>query len=284
MSAILRHDPGPGFRALHVPGRPFILANAWDAGSARVLAGLNASAIGTTSAGHAFTLGRDDGQITRDEALSHAADLVAATPLPVSADLENGFADAPEGVAETVRLAAEAGVAGLSIEDVRTAAGPAYPRDEALARVEAGIAAARALPRDVVFCARADGVMTGAYDLVEACARIAAFADLGADVVYVPLPGDGNALERVVRAASGRPVNALAVGPLARLGMNGLAALGAARISLGSALARMTHRVLIDAGIEILTEGSFTSHKLVGGDAVGALMSAGRDSATPPAR
>ncbi|MEM9783258.1 MAG: isocitrate lyase/phosphoenolpyruvate mutase family protein [Pseudomonadota bacterium] len=278
MSAITRHDPGPAFRALHVPGRPFVLANAWDLGSARVLAAMGAPAIGTTSAGHAFTLGRDDGEVTRDEALSHAADLVAATGLPVSADLENGFADAPEGVAETVRLAAEAGVAGLSIEDVRTAGGPAYARAEALERIEAGVAAARSLTRDIVFCARADGVMTGAYDLDEACARIAAFAEIGADLVYVPLPGDGAALSRVVRAASGTPVNALAVGTLATLGQGGLAGLGVARISLGSALARMTHRVLIDAGGDILSEGRFTSHPTVPGDAVAELLRQGSRS------
>jgi 2-methylisocitrate lyase-like PEP mutase family enzyme len=112
------HDPGPAFRALHQPGNPFILANAWDAGSAKVLAALGAEALATTSAGHAFTLGRPDmGHVSRDEALSHAADIVAATNLPVSGDLENGYGDDPDTVAENVRLAAEAGLAGCSIED-----------------------------------------------------------------------------------------------------------------------------------------------------------------------
>ncbi|MEL6264679.1 MAG: isocitrate lyase/phosphoenolpyruvate mutase family protein [Pseudomonadota bacterium] len=272
-----RHDPGPALRALHRPGDPFVLANAWDRGSAQVLAALGAKAIGTTSSGFAFTLGLGDGELGRDAALAHAADLVAAVDVPISADLENGYADTPEGVAETVQMAAEAGLAGLSIEDVRAAGRDgAYEREEAVERVRAGLAAARALPRDIVFCARADGVMTGHYDLVEACARIEAFAAAGADCVYVPLPGDADALQRVIRIAGTTPVNVLAVGPAARLGFSGLATLGTARISLGSALARMTHKVLIEAGMEILSEGRFTSHKGIGGDAVDGLLAAGR--------
>ncbi|MGF1553044.1 MAG: isocitrate lyase/phosphoenolpyruvate mutase family protein [Paracoccaceae bacterium] len=275
MSPAGARERGAVLRALHRPGDPFVLANAWDAGSARVLAGLGAAAIGTTSAGHAFTLGRPDGRVSRDEALAHAADLVAATSLPVSADLENGYAEAPDGVAETVRLAAEAGVAGLSVEDTAGPEGPAYPRDLAVERVRAGGAAARALGRDLVFCARADGVMAGDYDLEEALARVGAFAAAGADCVYVPVPGDERALARVVAAAGPTPVNALAVGPLAALGREGLAALGVARISLGSALARMTHRVLLGAGRAMLAEGRFDSHPGVSGEAVDRLLAAG---------
>ena len=109
----MTHDPGPAFRALHKPGTPFILANAWDIGSAKMLAALGAEALATSSAAHAFPLGQPDGTVTRDQALAHAADLVTSTPLPVSGDFENGFADAPDDVAETVRLAAEAGLAGI---------------------------------------------------------------------------------------------------------------------------------------------------------------------------
>ncbi|MEM6489005.1 MAG: isocitrate lyase/phosphoenolpyruvate mutase family protein [Pseudomonadota bacterium] len=271
----MAHDPGPGFRALHRPGEPFVLANAWDMGSARVLAGLGARAIGTTSSGHAFTLGRTDGTVTRDQALAHAQSLVEAVTLPVSADLENGYGEAPETVAETVRLAAEVGLAGLSIEDTTAPGGPALDRDLAVERVRAGIAAARALPRDLVFVARADGVLSGAYDLVEALARIRLYVEAGADCVYVPTPGKGEALAEVVRAAGSTPVNALAVGPLAQLGYNGLATLGVARISLGSVLARMTQRVLVDAGMEILSEGRFTSHRPIASDAIAGLLAAG---------
>ena len=208
----MAHDPGPAFRALHRPGDPFVLANAWDAGSARVLAALGAQAIGTTSAGFAFTLGLPDGaRIGRDQALAHAADLVAATPLPVSGDLENGYAEAPDGVAETVRLAAEAGLAGASIEDTALPGTGAYPRALAVERVRAAAAAARALPRDFVLVARADGVLTGAYDLAEALARIEAFAAAGADCVYIPLLPDLAAVRRTC-AAVPVPVNVLTAG------------------------------------------------------------------------
>ncbi|SEM82378.1 isocitrate lyase/PEP mutase family protein [Palleronia pelagia] len=250
-------DPGAVFRALHCPGDPFILANAWDAGSARMLAALGARAIATSSAAQAFTLGLPDGSLTRDQALAHAQDLVAATPLPVSGDFEDGWGDAPEKVAETVRLAAEAGLAGISIEDTPHPDAAHYDRDLAIERVRAGAAAARALPRDFVLCARADGVMNGRYDLDEALARIAAFDTAGADVLYVPLPGDLAALKRVC-AATSKPVNVLAAGPLARHDRAALAGAGAARISLGSALARVTHAAIRDAGIAMFRHGDFT--------------------------
>ena len=251
-----RHDPGPAFRALHRPGNPFILANAWDIGSARMLAAMGASAIATSSAAHAFTLGRPDGAVTRDEALAHAADLVAATPLPVSGDFEDGWADGPDGVAETVRLAAETGLAGLSIEDVHDGGTP-YDRGEAIERVRAGAAAARALSRDLVFCARADGVMTGAYDLDEGIARCQAFEAAGADCLYLPLPPDMDGLRRVV-ASVAAPVNALAAGPFANVSLPEFAAAGVARVSLGSALARATHRIIIEAGEAMFGRGDFT--------------------------
>jgi 2-methylisocitrate lyase-like PEP mutase family enzyme len=251
------HDPGPAFRALHRPGDPFVLANAWDAGSARVLAALGAEAIGTTSAGFAFTLGMPDGaHISRDQALSHAADLVAATPLPVSGDLENGYAEAPDGVAETVRLAAEAGLAGASIEDTELPGKGAYAPDLAVERIRAAASAARALPRDFVLVARADGVMTGSYGLGEAIERARAFAAAGADCIYVPLVADLAALGAVCAAVS-VPVNALAAGPLAAASRRDLAAAGAARISLGSGLSRLAQGALVAAARDILGQGDF---------------------------
>ncbi|RVT84420.1 isocitrate lyase/phosphoenolpyruvate mutase family protein [Rhodobacteraceae bacterium CCMM004] len=239
------------FRDLHRPGAPFVLANAWDCGSARVLETLGAPAIATSSAAHAFTLGLPDGGVTRDQALAHAQDLMAAVAVPVSGDFENGWGDAPEDVAETVRLSGEIGLAGLCIEDTALPGTAPYDRDLAVERVRAGAAAARALPVDMVFVARADGVMHGTYDLDEAIARIRAFDAAGADVLYVPLPGDLDALARVC-AATDKPVNALGAGPLARHGTADLAAAGAARISLGSALARVTHRALHDAAAAVL--------------------------------
>jgi len=164
----MTHDPGATLRALHRPGDPFILANAWDIGSARMLVSMGARAIATSSAAHAFTLGLPDGTVTRDQALAHGETLVGALDVPVSGDFENGWGDAPDDVAETVRLAAEAGLAGICIEDTVLAAGTGYDRDLAVERIRAGAAAARALPRDFMFIARADGVMINAYDLPEA--------------------------------------------------------------------------------------------------------------------
>ncbi len=275
----MSHDPGPAFRALHRPGDPFILANAWDAGSARLLAALGAEAIGTTSAGFAFTRGLPDGaQVTRDEALAHAQDLVAATPLPVSADLENGYAPDPEGVAETVRLACEAGLAGLSIEDTDLPGTAAYPSDLAVERVRAAASAARGLPRDVVLVARADGVMNGTYDLAEGLRRLRAFEAAGADCLYLPMPATMEEVALICRSVS-RPVNALAAGPFARQSRSDFARAGVGRISLGSALARATHRVIVEAARGMFEDGSFdTLARLApegGGAAIDALLARG---------
>jgi 2-methylisocitrate lyase-like PEP mutase family enzyme len=279
----LTHDPSPAFRALHRPSDPFILANAWDAGSARLLAALGAEAIGTTSAGFAFTRGLPDGaRITRDEALAHAQDLVAATPLPVSADLENGYAEAPDGVAETVRLACEAGLAGLSIEDTDLPGTGAYPFDLAVERVRAAASAARALGRDMVLVARADGVMNGTYDLAEGLRRLRAFEAAGADCLYLPMPPSFEDVSVICRSVS-RPVNALAAGPFARRTHTDFAQAGVARISLGSALARATHRVIVDAAHAMFGQGSFEPLALGapegGGAAIDALLARGASGA-----
>ncbi|PKP73041.1 MAG: isocitrate lyase/phosphoenolpyruvate mutase family protein [Alphaproteobacteria bacterium HGW-Alphaproteobacteria-6] len=252
-----RHDPGPAFRALHRPGDPFVLANAWDAGSARMLAALGAQAIGTSSAAHAFTLGLPDGgHVGRDAALAHAEALVAATPLPVSGDFENGFGEAPETCAETVRLAAEAGLAGISIEDTALPGEAPYDRALAVERIRAAAAAARALKRDFVLVARADGVLTGRYDMAEALARTLAFDAAGADCLYVPLPPTIADLAALCRATA-KPVNALAAGRFAGHARAEFAAAGVARISFGAALARLTQRAIRDAATAIFAAGDF---------------------------
>ena len=251
-------NKGAAFRALHQKGNPFILANAWDIGSAKMLAGLGAQAIGTSSAAHAFTLGRPDmGHVTRDEALAHAQDLVAAVNVPVSGDFENGFGDDPDTCAETVRLSYEAGLAGISIEDTALPSATPYDREFAVERIRAAVAAARALPGDFVLVARADGVMNGEYDLEEALARIAGYEAVGADCVYIPLPGTLADQARVC-AATTLPVNALAAGPLSQVSRADLAQAGVARISLGSALARVTHRVIHDAAQAMFAQGDFS--------------------------
>lgn len=249
-----RHE---SFWRLHQAGC-FVVPNPWDLGSARMMAAAGAVALATTSAGFAFTLGRPDmGHVSRDEAIAHAEAIVRATPLPVTGDFENGFADDPDGVAETVRLAGKAGLSGCSIEDTRMVAGhPAYAFDAAVERIRAAVAAARGLGRPFVLCARADGVMNGVYDLDEAIRRLRAFEAVGADLLYVPVPPGIEELKRVLASVK-KPVNALAVGPLRKASVADLAALGVRRISLGSALARATHAVIRDRMREIIGEGRF---------------------------
>ncbi|MBS8228621.1 isocitrate lyase/PEP mutase family protein [Vannielia litorea] len=264
------------YRALHKPGDPFILANVWDVGSARMLAGMGAKALGTSSAALAFVQGsRDMGAITRDAALAHAEEIVAATDLPVQGDFENGFGDDPETVAETVRLAAEVGLAGICVEDMSYPDAKPYPADLATERMRAGAAAARAVGRDFFFVARADGVMNGVYDMEEALARVAAFDEAGADGLYVPLPPTMEDLARVC-AATSKPVNALAAGAFTAATLSDFAAAGVARVSLGAALARTTHRVIFDAAEAMLNEGDFTPlAQSISGDQVQALIDKG---------
>lgn len=270
------YNPGPAFRALHEPGKPFILANAWDQGSARMLAALGAQAIGTSSAAHAFTLGLPDGaHVGRDVALQHASDLVSATALPVSADLENGYGDDTDTVAETIRLACDAGVAGLSIEDIQLPSSSAYTFDHAVERIKTAMAAARALPRDVVVFARADGVMTGAYDVEEGLRRLQAFEAAGADGLYLPLPPGMNDIKRICSSVS-LPVNALAAGRFTDVPLSEYAAAGVARVSLGSALARATHCVIEDAAKAMFGTGDFTPlGKAANGESIDALLKLG---------
>lgn len=273
MSLSERHD---AFLALHQSGT-FVIPNPWDAGSARMMAALGAKALATTSAGYAFTLGRPDmGTITRDEALAHAQNLIAATDLPVSGDFENGFGDDPDVVAQTVRLAGEIGLSGCSIEDTMMVAGnPAYGFELAVERIKAGAAAARALGRPFVFCARADGVMNEAYDLDEGIRRIQAFEAAGADLLYVPVPPGMAELKSVVSAVK-KPVNALAAGALRSETVASLAAIGVRRISLGSQLARVTHAAIRDGMNEIMGKGSFAPLKsAASGSEIDALLVAG---------
>ncbi len=251
------NDIGARFRALHKPGDPFLLVNAWDIGSARMMEALGAEAIATTSAGHAFTQGRvDGGTLTRDEALAHAQDLVAAVRIPVSGDFENGFAEAPETVAETIRMAAEVGLAGCSIEDTALPAFTPYAFDLSVERIRAAASAARALPGDFMLVARADGVMLGTYDCNEAIRRIQAYEAAGADCVYVPVPPDADEMQRIIASVSG-PVNVLVSGAFSTLNRRDFAKMGAARISVGGALARVAYGAAIGTARDML-DGDFT--------------------------
>jgi 2-methylisocitrate lyase-like PEP mutase family enzyme len=246
------------FRNLHRPGDPFIMPNAWDAGSAKMLTALGAKAIATSSGAYAFSKGLPDaGLVSRDDSLAHAQEILAAVRVPVSGDFEDGFGPDPDDCAETVRLAGEIGLAGICIEDVIGASEKVYPFDLAVERIKAASAAARALPHDFFFVARADGVMTKGYDLEEALRRIRAFDAAGADGLYVPKPGGLAGLKQVV-AATSKPVNALVNKPYAQYSLAEFAACGVARISLGASLARVTHQVIHDAGRAMLAEGDFT--------------------------
>lgn len=274
-----RADRHAAFQDLHRTGC-FVMPNAWDAGSARMMAAAGARALATSSAAHAFTLGRPDmGFVSRDEALAHAETLVAATPLPVSGDLENGYADDPDGVAETVRLAAEAGLSGCGIEDTRMAEGyPAYDFDLAVERIRAAAAAARSLGRPFVLTARADGVMNGAYDLAQGIRRLRAFEAAGADCLFLPVPPGTEELRQVV-AAVGKPVNALCAGPLRDLSLAEFAEIGVRRISLGSQVARVTHAAIRDCLNDIFQEGSFAALKRAAdGDEIDALLRKGAEN------
>lgn len=264
------------FAHLHRQGC-FVMPNPWDAGSARMMAAMGAAALATSSAAHAFTLGRPDmGTVTRDEALEHAAQIIAATDLPVSGDFENGFGDAPEDVAETIRMAGEAGLSGCGIEDTQMVEGnPAYGREAAIDRIAAAVEAARDLGRPFILTARADGVMNGTYDMDEALARVQAFAAAGADCVYIPVLPDVAALERLM-AAVWVPVNVLAVGAMQRATVAKIAAKGVRRISLGSQVARVTHAAIRDVMAPMLESGDFSRLKsAASGDQIDALLEKG---------
>lgn len=270
MTLAQRHQ---AFHDLHQHGC-FVIPNPWDRGSAKMMAALGAKALATSSAAHAFTLGRPDlGGVTRDEALAHAQDLIAATPLPVSGDFENGFGDSPEAVAETVRLSGEVGLSGISVEDTQMLPGNApYAFDLALERIKAGVAAARALKRPFIFCARADGVMHGTYDLVEGIRRLQAFEKAGADLLYIPVPPGKAELARILASVT-KPVNALAAGPLKAMTVAELAAMGVRRISTGSQIARLTHAAMRDSVTALLGHGSFAPlMATASGDDIDALL------------
>ena len=251
-----RTEKTAAFRALHQSGC-FVMPNVWDAGGAHLFAGLGFQALATTSAGYAFSTGRRDGAgaIGRDEALAHAAGIAAATHLPVSADLEHGYADTPEGVAETVRLAAEAGLAGVSIEDIRPdRSDPVYGFDAAVERIGAAVDEARA--RDIVLTARADGMLAQVYDFDAALRRLEAFAAAGADVVYAPgLPGLVKI--KALCAALDCPVNHVIGLGAGGCSLADLAEAGVRRISLGGSLSRVAYAALLDAG-QAMAKGDFS--------------------------
>jgi 2-methylisocitrate lyase-like PEP mutase family enzyme len=247
------------FAALHEGPGAFVIPNPWDVGTARILAGLGFEALATTSAGFAFSLGRRDaeGAVSREEALAHARTIVDATPLPVSADLENGFGDAPEAAAETIRLAAAAGLVGGSIEDATgDPRQPVYDRALAVERIAAAVEAARSLPFRFTLTARAENFVYGIADLDDTIGRLQAFEAADADVLYAPGLRDIGSI-RALCAALGRPVNVVMGLAGAAHSVEALSAAGVRRISLGSALARAALGEFLRAAREVRARGTF---------------------------
>ncbi|HET9896346.1 MAG TPA: isocitrate lyase/phosphoenolpyruvate mutase family protein [Streptosporangiaceae bacterium] len=243
------------FLDLHRGNSPLLMPNAWDRGSAILLASLGFSALATTSSGYAATLGRLDGTVTRDEALAHSAALVAATDLPVSADLENCYADDPAGVAETVRLAVSAGLAGCSIEDYPNKPdSPLYDLGLARERVAAAAEAAHAGPVPFVLTARAENYLRSGPDLADTITRLQAYAEAGADVLYAPMVTKATELREIVSSVD-RPVNVLALPGVPSIA--DLAAMGVGRVSVGGAFAFTALGALAEAGRELLEQGTY---------------------------
>lgn len=250
-------DKAARFRALHQASECFAIANVWDAGSARILAGLGFQALATSSGASAAVLGRRDGMVTRQEALAHSRAIVGATDLPVSADLEKGFDDAPEGVAETIRLAAAAGLVGCTIEDYSgNPQKPLFELSHARERIAGAVEAARTLPFAFMLTARAEGFLRGHQDLDDVIKRLQAFEAVGADVLMAPGLPDLASVQTVCAALS-RPFNFMA-------GIRGrsfttaeLARVGVKRISLATSLYRSAMSGLVNAAREVKEQGTF---------------------------
>jgi 2-methylisocitrate lyase-like PEP mutase family enzyme len=257
--AVTQLDKGNAFRALHEGPRAFVIANVWDAGSARILAGLGFAALATSSAASAGSYGARDGGITRDQALAHARAVVGATDLPVSADLESGFGDTPEEVAKTYREAAAVGLVGATLEDARPGRKPDKPLfdiGEATERVAAAVEATRRLGFPFLLTARAEGFLRGSTDLDDAIRRLQAYERAGADVLMAPGLPDLAAVKAVCAAIS-RPFNFMVGIPGKSFPVAELEAAGVRRISLATSLYRAAMGGLVAAAREVKEKGTF---------------------------
>lgn len=251
-------EKGRIFHALHARPGAFIIPNPWDAGTARLLAHLGFEALATTSMGYAFSVARRDNTLSREQNLAYASAIVSATDLPVSADLENGFGDAPEIVAETVRLAASVGLVGCSIEDAANRPDqPIYELGLAAERVRAAAEAARALPLPFTLTARAENYLHGRPDLADTIKRLQAYQEAGADVLYAPGLKTKDDIAAVVRAVN-RPVNVVMGLQGVTLSLSELSALGVKRVSVGSSLARAALGAFLRAAREMREHGTFS--------------------------
>jgi 2-methylisocitrate lyase-like PEP mutase family enzyme len=252
-------DKAKNFRALHEGPGAFVIPNPWDAGTARMLAALEFPALATTSAGLAFSLGRRDGEglVSREEVLAHILAIVGACDLPVSGDLENGFGDDPKTVSETIRLVAEAGLVGGSIEDATgDERQPIYEHSHAVERIAAAVEAAKSLSFPFTLTARAENFLHDVYDLNDTIRRLQAYSAAGADVLYAPGLRNLAEIKAVCGAVAPKPVNVL----LSPNGLNvvELGDAGVRRISSGSALSRMAFSAFLSGAREIKEHGTFS--------------------------
>jgi 2-methylisocitrate lyase-like PEP mutase family enzyme len=255
---ITQSEKGLIFRTLHERDRAFIIPNPWDIGSARLLAHGGFEALATTSAGYAFSVGKTDNTISRDEMIAHVASIAAATNLPVNADLENGYGDSPKEAAETIRLAGKAGAAGGSIEDATGKADrPIYELAHAADRIRAAAEAARALPFTFTLTARAENYLNGRADLKDTIKRLQAYQEAGANVLYAPGLTSKEDIAAVVSSVD-RPINVLAGLANAPLTLADLSALGVKRVSIGSLFSRAAYGAAIRAANEMRERGTFT--------------------------
>lgn len=253
---ISQQEKAAAFQTLHQSGT-FVIPNPWDRGSAQILAGLGYKALATTSAGFARSIGKDDYQVTRDMVMDHARDLCAAVDAPVSADLENGFGHTPEICAETIKQAGDTGLVGGSIEDFSGNEGEQYEISKAKDRVRAAVEAARTLPFPFILTARAENYLAGNPDLGDTIARLQAYQEAGADVLYAPALQTLDEI-RSVLAEIDRPLNVL-MGPMKGfVPLHDLADLGVRRISMGSAFASAASDALIKAAREVLEVGQLS--------------------------
>jgi len=251
-------EKGAAFAELHRRAGTFIIPNPWDVGSARLLAHLGFEALATSSAGYAFSIGKPDNAVGRDVMLAHAAAVADATDLPVSIDLENGFGDAPEVVAETIRLAAATGAAGGSIEDATQRTDePLYERALAVERIRAAAEVVRSLPFPFVLTARAENYLVGKPDLRDTIERLQMYQEAGADVLYAPGLTSKDDIIALVTSVD-RPVNVLMGLKGVRLTAAEVSATGAKRISVGSGLARSAFGALLNAARDMREQGTFT--------------------------
>jgi 2-methylisocitrate lyase-like PEP mutase family enzyme len=270
---LTQNEKGQIFRALHERESAFIIPNPWDVGTARLLAQLGFEALATTSAGYAFSLGQQDNSVGREAMMAHVSTIASATNLPVSGDLENGFGDDPETVAETIRLAAAAGLVGGSIEDASGRPDqPIYEKTHAAERIRAAAEAARTLPFPFILTARAENYLHGRLDLDDTIQRLQAYQEAGANVLYAPGVTTREEIAALIRSLD-RPVNVLMGLQGMQLNLATLSGLGVRRVSVGSALSRAALGAFLRAAREMRRDGTFTfAEETIGFREISALL------------